>query len=56
MSAAAVQQLADVLQAVSIGALGTFLVSKFSEESCVGKFYHPSPLNHKAIFPFVSYK
>jgi hypothetical protein len=33
MSAAAVQQLADVLQAVSSGAVGTFLGSKLGEDA-----------------------
>jgi hypothetical protein len=33
MSAAVVQQLADVLQAASSGALSMFLVSKFGEHT-----------------------
>ena len=48
MSAVAVLQLTDVLQAVSSCALGTFLVSKYGEDSCVGKFYR-----HTAQYTFL---
>ena len=53
MSAAAVQQLADVLPAVSSGVLGYCLVSTFDETdrqtAVLTKLYQPSSLKHKAI-------
>jgi len=56
MSAAAVQQLVDILQAVSIGAVGTFLCYKFGGDAVWGNFYQPSSPYHKAICSFVPSK